>query len=177
MSALTLNALFRLGVRRTRTLRVDPARLDAQAIADFMEEQGAAWGARRDVIDRATFNLSQSIETIVESCAPEGPIEVAASFDEFNLNLRVSYNGPALERRRAGSGSRLPASDRGGNRCRAMTCPRAAGRTARTARRSRSGAQRRPPSSNITAAGGAGVSSICGESAPAMMKGMATLLS
>lgn len=57
----------------------------------------AAWGARRDVIDRATINLSQSIEAIVESCAPEGPIEVAASFDEFNLNLRVSYSGPALE--------------------------------------------------------------------------------
>jgi xanthine permease XanP len=97
LSALVLNALFRIGVRRTRTLLVDPARLAAQAIADFMEEQGASWGARRDVIDRATFNLSQSIETIVESCEPEGPIEVAASFDEFNLNLRVSYTGPALE--------------------------------------------------------------------------------
>jgi NCS2 family nucleobase:cation symporter-2 len=97
VSALTLNALFRLGVRRTRTLSVDSMRVDAQAISDFMEEQGAAWGARRDVIDRATFNLSQSIETIVESCAPEGPIEVAASFDEFNLNLRVSYTGPPLE--------------------------------------------------------------------------------
>src|SRR5262249_49796827 len=97
LSALVLNAIFRIGVRRTQTLPVDPARLDAQAIADFMEEEGASWGARRDVIDRATFNLSQSIETIVESCAPEGPIEVAASFDEFNLGLRVSYTGPALE--------------------------------------------------------------------------------
>ena len=56
-----------------------------------------AWGARRDVIDRATFNLSQSIETIVDSCEPEGSIEVEASFDEFNLNLRVSYAGPPLE--------------------------------------------------------------------------------
>jgi NCS2 family nucleobase:cation symporter-2 len=92
-----LNALFRLGVRRTQTLLIDPARRDTSAIGDFMELQGAAWGARRDVIDRATFNLSQSIETIVDSCEPEGSIEVEASFDEFNLNLRVSYAGPPLE--------------------------------------------------------------------------------
>ena len=62
-----------------------------------MEAQGAAWGARRDVIDRASFNLAQSIEVIMDGCAPEGPIEVAASFDEFTLDLRVSYAGAPLE--------------------------------------------------------------------------------
>jgi xanthine permease XanP len=97
VSALLLNAVFRLGVRRTQTLVVHPADLDTKKIADFMEAQGAAWGARRDVIDRASFNLAQSIETIVEGCDPEGPLEIEASFDEFSLNLRVSYAGTALE--------------------------------------------------------------------------------
>ncbi|MGH8634818.1 MAG: hypothetical protein ACRET7_11890, partial [Burkholderiales bacterium] len=41
--------------------------------------------------------LTQSIETIVDGCAPEGPLEIVASFDEFNLDLRVTYMGPALE--------------------------------------------------------------------------------
>jgi len=67
------------------------------ALEQFMEAQGAAWGARRDVIDRATFNLSQSMEVIIDSCQPQGPVEVAATFDEFNLDLRVSYVGPPLE--------------------------------------------------------------------------------
>jgi NCS2 family nucleobase:cation symporter-2 len=62
-----------------------------------MEVQGAAWGARRDVIDRASFNLQQSIETIVEGCNPQGPLGIEATFDEFNLDLRVSYEGPPLE--------------------------------------------------------------------------------
>jgi len=70
---------------------VDPAKIE-----EFMETQGAAWGARRDVIDRARFNLAQSVETIVDGCAPEGPLEIAASFDEFNLDLRVSYAGAPL---------------------------------------------------------------------------------
>ena len=56
-----------------------------------IEAQGAVWSARRDVIDRASSNLTQSIETIVESCNPKGWLEIETSFDEFNLDLRVSY--------------------------------------------------------------------------------------
>ena len=96
-SALLLNAAFRLGARRARKLIVEPGEVDPTKIEEFMEAQGAVWGARRDAIDRASFNLAQSIETIVESCAPKGPLEIEASFDEFNLDLRVSYAGAPLE--------------------------------------------------------------------------------
>jgi xanthine permease XanP len=95
--ALALNLLFRLGVKKTATLKVDGAQIDPKKIEDFMEAQGALWGARRDVIDRASFNLTQSIETIVEGCEPQGPLEIGATFDEFNLDLRVMYSGPPLE--------------------------------------------------------------------------------
>jgi len=95
--ALALNALFRLGIRKVQKFVVDPRAPDSMAIGQFMETNGAAWGARRDVIDRATFNLTQSIETIVEGCEPQGPLEVEATFDEFNLDIRVSYAGPPLE--------------------------------------------------------------------------------
>jgi xanthine permease XanP len=97
LAALALNAVFRLGVRRTQTLVVPPGGIDARVIEDFMESRGAAWGARREVIERAKFNLTQSIEIIVDSCEPQSPIEVAASFNEFNLNVRVSYSGAPLE--------------------------------------------------------------------------------
>jgi NCS2 family nucleobase:cation symporter-2 len=97
ISALLLNAVFRLGIRNVQKLAVDPARPDPVEIEQFMETHGALWGARRDVIDRAKFNLAQSIETIVESCEPKGPLEVEATFDEFNLDLRVCYAGPPLE--------------------------------------------------------------------------------
>jgi len=97
MTALLLNLVFRIGVRRTQRLAVDPQRVDPAAIEAFMETHGAAWGARRDVIDRAGFDLAQSIETIVDSGVATGPLEVEASFDEFSLDLRVSYDGPPLE--------------------------------------------------------------------------------
>jgi NCS2 family nucleobase:cation symporter-2 len=96
-SALLLNVVFRLGVRRTRTLAVEPDRLDPRRVESFLEAQGAAWGARRDVIDRASFNLTQSLEVIIDACAPRGSLTVEASFDEFNLDVLVSYAGAPIE--------------------------------------------------------------------------------
>ena len=95
--ALGLNALFRLGVRKTAMLTVQPGPADSTALRQFMERQGAAWCARREVIDRAGFNLAQSIETVLATHVAHGPLEVAPTFDEFNLDLRVSYDGPPLE--------------------------------------------------------------------------------
>jgi NCS2 family nucleobase:cation symporter-2 len=95
--ALALNLIFRIGVRQIGTLSIIPGEVDAVAIEEFMEKQGQAWGARRDVIDRAKFNLTQSIETINDGCSPQSPLKIEARFDEFNLDIRVMYAGPPLD--------------------------------------------------------------------------------
>jgi NCS2 family nucleobase:cation symporter-2 len=97
LSALLLNLVFRLGIRRTQKAFVDPDLHDPKQIEDFLITQGSAWGARRDIIERANYTLGQSIEAIIEACNPQGPLEIAASFDEFNLNISISYSGPSLE--------------------------------------------------------------------------------
>jgi NCS2 family nucleobase:cation symporter-2 len=94
---LGLTVLFRIGLRRTATMAVTPGAVDTKALEDFLEGHGAAWGARRDVIERAKFNLAQSIETIASSGVTSGALEAEASFDEFNLDVRVSYDGSPLE--------------------------------------------------------------------------------
>lgn len=94
---LALTVLFRVGLRRSGAMTVDPQAADPQALGRFMDVQGAQWGARRDVIERAKFNLEQSIETIVASGVATGPLTVEASFDEFNVDVRVSYEGAPLE--------------------------------------------------------------------------------
>ncbi len=97
LTALLLNLVFRLGVRRTQTLTVNPLAVDAQQIEEFMQTHGATWGARRDVIDRARFNLLQSIELLADSGVTKGALNVAVSFDEFSLDVGVSYDGVPLE--------------------------------------------------------------------------------
>lgn len=137
--ALTLNFLFRFGITQIATLQVDTSRVDPQQIEKFMEIQGAGWGARRDVIDRARFNVTQSIETIVEGCEPQGPIEIAATFDEFNLDVRVSYVGPPIELpERRPSNEEIMESEAGQRRLAGFMLRRYADRVAATQRGNRS---------------------------------------
>jgi xanthine permease XanP len=93
---LGLNLLFRVGVRKTGTVTVPLGPLDPVPIEEFMEQQGAVWGARRDVIERAKFNVTQSVETILDGCDPQGPLQIEASFDEFSLDIRISYAGAPM---------------------------------------------------------------------------------
>jgi xanthine permease XanP len=59
-----------------------------------MQDQGAAWGARREVINRATFGAVQLLELLGGT---PGRTELEARFDEFNLDLRVRYTGAPLQ--------------------------------------------------------------------------------
>jgi xanthine permease XanP len=98
ITALLLNGMFRIGQRRRVTLALDPAAADAVAeVNEFFDAAGRGWGARPDVMVRVAFGINQAIEAIREHCDPQGPITIEARFDEFNLDVRISYRGEALE--------------------------------------------------------------------------------
>jgi NCS2 family nucleobase:cation symporter-2 len=137
--ALLLNALFRIGVKQTASLQVESAPVDPEKLEQFMEANGAAWGARRDVIDRVKFNLAQSLEVILDSCDPQGPVDIAATFDEFNLDLRVSYVGPPIELpMRRPTNEEIMESEEGQRRLAGFMLRRYADRVAATHRTGRS---------------------------------------
>jgi xanthine permease XanP len=94
--ALILNLVFRIGVKKTATLSIEPRTVDPQKIETFFQAQGAKWGARPDVVKRASYGTVQLVDAIAAEYWREGPIIVAASFDEFNLDVRVSYQGAQL---------------------------------------------------------------------------------
>lgn len=95
--AIALNLLFRIGTRKVQHLEIAPGEVDPGALGQFIDRCGASWGARRDVIERAKFNLLQSIETLRGNELADGSLVVDASFDEFNVVLRISYDGAPLE--------------------------------------------------------------------------------
>lgn len=95
--AFVLNLVFRIGVRQRVSVLFDAISGHFAELDDFLDVNGARWGARRDIIDRAKFALHQAVEAIADHCAVEAPVRIAASFDEFNLDLDVSYRGRLLE--------------------------------------------------------------------------------
>jgi NCS2 family nucleobase:cation symporter-2 len=94
--AFLLNLVFRLGVRKTVRSCFEPDAGAAQRVEDLLNQQGAVWGARPDVVRRAIFGTQQLVEALVEHCEPEGELELQASFDEFNLELVLRYRGALL---------------------------------------------------------------------------------
>lgn len=92
-SAVLLNALFRLGVRRKVRLDLAGEAAIADRVHDTMRLQGAKWAARADVIDRASFALTQLLEALGEHGRIERDLVVEAAFDEFSLVVTVSYAG------------------------------------------------------------------------------------
>ncbi len=91
--AVTLNFIMRLGVRQRMTIKLKSAQDNREAIEQFLSENGARWAARRDVINRAVFGAVQVLEVIGD---PAGGVEIEASFDEFNLDVRMGYRGNPL---------------------------------------------------------------------------------
>lgn len=98
ISAILLNALFRLGVASEvrRTLGEDGELPSSSEIFRFMEKSGAAWAARKDIIRKAASALTEVLETVMGEGLTQGPVQVAAKFDEFNLDLNVVYQGKPM---------------------------------------------------------------------------------
>ena len=101
--ALVLHVLFRVGQRQRATLVFDPAASDANGqVSDFVEDCGRAWAARRDVMERVLFGVTQAIESIREFSSGGRPIRIGARFDEFSVDIDLTYEGeliPLPERR------------------------------------------------------------------------------
>jgi xanthine permease XanP len=94
---IVLNLLFRIGIAKRQALELTPSVDSSQKIFDFMETQGGVWGARRDVIMRATAALNEFVESAAGLGLVKGRAQVEVSFDEFNLDMDIRYDGKLME--------------------------------------------------------------------------------
>ncbi len=94
---IVLNLLFRIGVKTHVELLLAPQDVASEKIFAFMEIQGGTWGARKEVISRATSAMNEFIEGVRALELARGDIKVAASFDELNLDIDFRYRGTLME--------------------------------------------------------------------------------
>jgi len=97
LTALLLNLIFRLGIRRKVAIAIDPKDADYQEIVNFVERNAAIWGARRDVVSRVEFAVQQAVEAVIEHCQVGGPISFEIGYDEFDIDVALSYSGLPLD--------------------------------------------------------------------------------
>ena len=91
-----LSLLFRIGVKKHRKLELTQGEDNLDRISEYMEEQGSAWGMRRDVVARATDALYEIVTNGALSLSSP-KIEVLTDFDEFGLDAELQYEGEPIQ--------------------------------------------------------------------------------
>lgn len=96
-TAILLNLLFRLGISKHQIKIMTPGSITSEEIAYFMESSGAAWGARREIINRAAAVINEFMESAAELELVQGQVKVDVSFEEFNLEIDLDYTGKLMQ--------------------------------------------------------------------------------
>jgi NCS2 family nucleobase:cation symporter-2 len=92
--AVVLNLIMRIGVRKRVAIDFAAGHISRELVEQFLTEQGAHWAARRDILNRAVFGVVQSLDLLGNL---PGKTEIDASFDEFNLDVRIRYAGSPID--------------------------------------------------------------------------------
>ena len=98
ISVVILNLIFRLGIAKHQVLTVNLEDRDfPEQLSTFILRQGAAWGARREVIKLAESAMGELVESLVGLKLADGPIQVDMRFDEMNLDVGFTYQGRLMD--------------------------------------------------------------------------------
>lgn len=97
ITAVTLNIVLRLGIARRAVLELVIGRDDFETISSFLERQGGLWGARKEVIFKAISTINEFFEITPSMELASDTLKVEALFDEYNLNIYITYSGKPLD--------------------------------------------------------------------------------
>lgn len=94
---VVLNRLMRIGTTQhnEQPLQANSPTLPTD-ITDFVDTRGAAWGARRAVVQRAALAALEAAEAITNAGEGRRVTGIRGRFDEFNLDLELLHIGPPL---------------------------------------------------------------------------------
>jgi NCS2 family nucleobase:cation symporter-2 len=95
--AFTLNLIFRIGISQKASLLLSTDLDVGSEIYRFLENHGATWGARHQIIHEAKHILRELVEALYLYNKTDKPVHIEAFFDEYNLNMHVTYNGEPME--------------------------------------------------------------------------------
>jgi NCS2 family nucleobase:cation symporter-2 len=96
VTALALNLLFRIGIKKTAQVTIQSGAYDPDGITSFFQTAGAKWAARPDIVKRAEYAAIQMLDAMMADRLSDGPIGLNTTFDEFNLDVRVFYTGKVM---------------------------------------------------------------------------------
>jgi NCS2 family nucleobase:cation symporter-2 len=95
--AILLTILFQIGLMKRSRQYLEAGKTTYEHIRDLLEQHGALWGARQEVVNRAVSALNELMEMISAEELTKKPIQMDMSFDEFSLDLILQYEGKPID--------------------------------------------------------------------------------
>lgn len=96
VSAIVLNMIFRIGISRRAELAPNADGHHYETIAPFMDRIGKDWGARRDVVERASTACAETFEALAAHGVANSDVALTVDFDEVDLLMTFTYPGSPL---------------------------------------------------------------------------------
>ena len=94
---VVLSLMFRIGLKKQRSLELEVGKDHLEDITDFMETQGAAWGMRKEVVIRAADATYETVNNVSMLPLTSDTITLRSTWDELRLDLEIEYAGPVVE--------------------------------------------------------------------------------
>lgn len=95
--AIVLNLILRIGIAKSAEIALKPGVDSSDTIFAFMEHHGSQWGALKDVVQRAALVINEFLESVTHASLCKESLKVNVTFDEFNLDVYISYQGLPLK--------------------------------------------------------------------------------
>jgi xanthine permease XanP len=102
VSAVILSAVFQIKNHTRDQRSFDPVQSSMSDVVLFLEQQGARWGARPEIIGRAEYAAWQAFEVLTEyglidaQNDNDDKIHIKTLFNEFTFTVILSYRGSLL---------------------------------------------------------------------------------
>jgi NCS2 family nucleobase:cation symporter-2 len=64
---------------------------------DFMQRLGGQWGARAEVVEKATGAMDEFMESAAGQELTHDPVTMEVRFDEYDLDVDIRYRGRSIE--------------------------------------------------------------------------------
>ncbi len=97
LTAIVLNLIFRLGIRRTAKLSVAGTASSWEAADQWLRRQGQDWGVTPEDLLQASESIKEALTLIQEGQMAEGPVDIEISYDDIDLVLELGYRGSLVQ--------------------------------------------------------------------------------
>ena len=96
VSAVSLNLLFRIGIRKSAVTTIETDRNGLERFTRMVRQEGKIWGVETTILEETTATANQVFHLIEDGRLADGPITARISFDEVSFLVDIYYSGELL---------------------------------------------------------------------------------